>query len=267
MKNFGLLGCNISYSFSPTLHNEIFQNIKLPYTYNIFDFSKEKISLLVNDLKKDKISGFNVTTPYKEIIISFLDEISPEALSIGAVNCVSIKNSKIIGFNTDYYGLIKTYKKMGINLKNKKVIILGSGGAAKAVLKSIIDLGGNPTIVSRNSKLKFSNFKNIPVISYDELKNQSGFLLVNATPVGTFPNIETSPVEKSIIQNFDFLLDLIYNPKETLFLKYGKELGKKIQNGFYMLVAQGVKSEEIWNNIQIDTDVIYEKLLDKVYKD
>ncbi|MEG2696680.1 MAG: shikimate dehydrogenase [Cetobacterium sp.] len=265
MKKFGILGKNISYTFSPILHKNIFEVYNIDAEYNIYDVKESEIPDILEKIKTNTIHGINVTVPYKTTIIKFLDELSPEAKSMNAVNCIKLENGKLKGYNTDYFGLIETFKKMGLLLKNKKVVILGSGGAAKAVNRAILDLGGIPAIVSRDLDKAKLEFKNISVISYNDLLETSGFLLVNATPIGTFPNIESSPVKRQVIQNFDFVLDLIYNPKETLFLKIAKQCFKKFENGFYMLVSQGVKSEEIWNDLTLDYSLIYENLITEIY--
>lgn len=263
MKKFVLIGNNINYSFSPILHTTIFNSSSIKATYSILH--KNNITNIITHIKNNDISGFNVTIPYKENIIKFLDYISPEALEIGAVNCVKVINGKFFGYNTDYLGILETFKKMNLSLKNKKVFILGSGGAAKACWKSILDCNGIPIIVSRNPDEISHLFKNTKIISYIDLINEKGYLLINATPIGTYPNINESPVEEGIIQNFDFLLDLIYNPKETKFIKSGKKYKKICENGLFMLISQGVKSEEIWNNISINTDNIYNKLINIAY--
>lgn len=265
MKKFGLIGKNISYSFSPTLHNKIFDIYNISATYDLFDIESENnLTSILKKLKNKSISGINVTIPYKTSILAYLDELSEEVIEIGATNCIKYESGKLKGYNTDYFGLIKTFKKLGLNLKNKKVIILGTGGAAKASIKAVKDFGGIVTLVSRN----YSNelILGSKVITYDDLKNESGYLIINATPIGTYPNIDESPVTKDIIQNFDFVIDLIYNPKETLFLKYANELNKSYINGLYMLVAQGIKAEEIWNNENFNYESIYEDITQLIYK-
>ncbi|MGL4786874.1 MAG: shikimate dehydrogenase family protein, partial [Cetobacterium sp.] len=179
---------------------------------------------------------------------------------------IKFENEKLIAYNTDYFGLIKTFEKMGLILKNKKVVILGTGGASKACIKALSDLGAIIYVVSRNIINVENELKNVFLLSYNDLEKTSGYLLINATPVGTTPNINTSPVKKNIIQNFDFVLDLIYNPKETLFLKYAKDLGKTFENGLYMLISQGIKSQEIWNEREFNYEQIYNELINTIYK-
>lgn len=267
MKKFGLLGKNISYTFSPTLHNKIFKLYDIDAQYEIYDLKDESLMKdFLKDLKQKSILGLNVTIPYKTAILKFVDTISPEVQSIGATNCIKFENGRLIAYNTDYFGLIKTFEKMDLNLKNKKAVILGTGGAAKAAIKALLDCGAIVFIVSRDKIKAQSEFKDIPVISYDELSKTSGYLLINATPIGTNPNINVSPVNESIIQNFDFVLDLIYNPQETLFLKFAKNRGKNFENGLYMLISQGVKSEEIWNEKEFNYKKIYDELINTIYK-
>ncbi|MGL5088967.1 MAG: shikimate dehydrogenase [Cetobacterium sp.] len=267
MKKFGLLGKNISYSFSPTLHNRIFELYNVDGEYKIYDLKDEAlIDNFLKKLKKDGISGINITTPYKTSILKFVDEISTEVKDIGATNCIKFKDGKTVAYNTDYFGLLKTFKKMGLNLAYKKVVVLGSGGAAKATIKALLDLKAIVYVASRDKNNASKKIRNVFTISYDELKEASGYLVINATPVGTFPNINKSPINEETIQNFDFVLDLIYNPKETLFLKFAKAKNKKIENGLYMLVSQGVKSQEIWNDIDLNYEKIYDELISEIYK-
>lgn len=267
MKKFGLLGKNISYSFSPTLHEKIFELYNIEAEYKIYDLDNENsIEHFLSTLKADGILGLNITIPYKTTILKFVNELSPEVKAIGAANCIKFSDSKIIAYNTDYFGLIKTFKKMGLNLKNKKVVVLGSGGAAKATIKALEDLKAIVYTVSRDPEKAKQTLHSSFTISYDELMKTSGYLIINATPVGTFPNTEISPVPKEVLLNFDFALDLIYNPKETLFLKFAYSNNKQIENGLCMLISQGVKSEEIWNEVELNYEKIYDELIDEIYK-
>ncbi len=266
MKKFGLLGKNISYTFSPTLHNKIFELYNIEGEYEIYDLKEEKLLKdFLQSLKQKNISGINVTTPYKTSILEFIDILSPEVQAIGATNCIKLKNGKLTAYNTDYFGIVKTFEKMGLILKNKKVVVLGTGGASKACIKALLDYNAIVYVVSRNIHDAKKKLKNVFFLSYDELEKTSGYLIINATPVGTAPNSNISPIEENIIQNFDFALDLIYNPKETLFLKYAKKSGKHFENGLYMLVSQGVKSQEIWNEKEFNYEQIYNELINVIY--
>ena len=156
--------------------------------------------------------------------------------------------------------------KGSISIKGKDFYVLGSGGAAKAVVAYLEDNGAESiNLVSRNkknAKESFSGF-DVNVIDYDDLKKKKGYCIINTTPVGMYPKIDFSPVGKKVIINFNVAVDIVYNPLETKFLKIAKDLGLKCIDGLYMLVGQGVKAEEIWNDIKIDNeilDIIYERL-------
>lgn len=243
MAEFGLIGRNIEYSFSRGYFTEKFQQLQLPYKYVNFDISSIKefpeILLTNPDLK-----GLNVTIPYKEEIISFLHEIDPIAKEIGAVNTIKIeKNGALKGYNTDYFGFHSALKPF-LPLKEKTALILGTGGASKAIAYILKKLDFKILFVSRNP------LEN--QISYDALSKEimtEYFLIVNCTPLGTFPNIAAHPpILYSEITSSHVLFDLIYNPSETVFLKKGKAVGAKISNGLKMLEAQAEKSWFLWND-------------------
>ncbi|MDQ0066077.1 shikimate dehydrogenase family protein [Chryseobacterium lathyri] len=237
-KKLGLIGKNISYSFSKKFFEDKFQKLMLKdFTYDIFDLNEiDEVELLMND---PEILGFNVTIPYKEKIADYLDELSDEAKKIGAVNCVLIRDGKKTGYNTDAFGFEKTlllHKKAHQN----KALILGNGGAAKAV-KYIMEKHGIPSItISRNTEI---NFKNI-----DSETVRGHKIIIQCTPVGTFPNVEDClefPFEGITPEHL--IIDLIYNPNYTQFILKASEKGAKTVNGYYMLEQQAEKAWEIWN--------------------
>ncbi|ASK31913.1 shikimate dehydrogenase [Chryseobacterium sp. T16E-39] len=237
-KKLGLVGRNISYSFSKKFFENKFQKLMLKgISYDIFDL--KEIDEVENLFSQPEVLGFNVTIPYKEKIIDYLDELSEEAEKIGAVNCVLIQNGKKTGYNTDAVGFEKTL------LLHKKehhlsALILGNGGAAKAV-KYVLDKNGIPSeIISRNSILNFDNLSTEMV--------QDHKLIIQTTPVGTFPNINDClkfPFEGLSKQHL--VIDLIYNPNYTRFIINASEKGAKTVNGYYMLEQQAEKAWEIWN--------------------
>ncbi|MCY6369989.1 shikimate dehydrogenase [Clostridium ganghwense] len=259
---YGLLGEKLTHSFSPQIHSEIFKKISIDGHYQLFEVEKKNLVDAVAGLKALKVRGVNVTIPYKVEVMKFLDSISEEAEKIGAVNTICLKNGKSIGYNTDYYGFGMMLNRFNVNLNNKVAVILGTGGAARAVLQYLIDNGVDEVIlVSRNKEEGKTKFKDFKVISYEELNSVNRLdIVINSTPCGMYPNIENSPLSKDIISKFNIAIDLIYNPKETLFLKYAKETGLKVINGLYMLVDQAVKAEELWNSIKVDS-----KIVDKIH--
>ncbi|UZT97039.1 shikimate dehydrogenase [Chryseobacterium fluminis] len=237
-KKLGLIGKNISYSFSKKFFEDKFQKLMLKgYSYDIFDLSE--INEVENLFSVPDLLGFNVTIPYKEKIIDYLDELSDEAEKIGAVNCVLIQNGKKTGYNTDAFGFEKTlllHKKP----HHTSALILGNGGAAKAV-KYVLDKHGISSVtVSRNTEV---NLKNLDRETVDSHK-----IIVQCTPVGTFPNVEeclSFPFEG--VSGEHLIIDLIYNPNYTQFIINASEKGAKTVNGYYMLEQQAEKAWEIWN--------------------
>lgn len=236
---FGLIGRNISYSFSKKYFEQKFQKLLLNnYSYEIFD--SENLDNIQKLLKTDGLIGLNVTIPFKEKIIPFLDELSDEAKEIGAINCISIKNGKTKGYNTDAFGFEKTlllHKKE----HQKTAIILGNGGAAKAV-QFILRKNNIPYItVSRTTEINYEN------LNIEQVKDH--LIIIQCTPVGTFPNVEDClkfPFE-GITENH-LIIDLIYNPEYSKFIKNCAKKGAKTANGLYMLEQQAEKAWEIWNS-------------------
>lgn len=266
MSNFyGLIGEKLGHSFSPQIHDLIFKNINSKGLYNLLEIKKEDLENAVWGLKALGCKGSNVTIPYKIQVMEYLDNISEEAKKIGAVNTIAFNDGVLTGYNTDYHGFGEALKKNQINISNKNAVILGCGGASKAVIQYLIDNKINDiTYVSRHPENTAKDVKKFKIISYNDMEslgNQD--IIINCTPCGMYPNIELSPVKKDILSKFSVAVDLIYNPQETLFLKQARELGLKTENGLYMLVAQAIAAQEIWQNIKISkesVDEIYSEL-------
>jgi len=261
---YGLIGKKLGHSFSPIIHKLILQKLNIKGEYNLFEIEPHNLDKSIEALKILGCRGANVTIPYKIDVMNYMDDISEEAKNIGAINTIEFKEDSLKGYNTDYYGFGLTLKKNGIDVLNKNVVILGTGGASKAVVRYILDKGGkNITYVSRHPE-NFDKNK-FEVISYeklDEIKN--GDIVVNCTPCGMHPNLNDCPMNKKTLAKFNTAVDLIYNPEYTLFLKMGKEIGLKIANGLYMLVAQAAASEEIWQQRKISLEIvdeIYDELI------
>lgn len=237
-KKLGIIGKNISHSFSKKYFEDKFQRLMLKnYSYEVFDL--EHLSEVEEIFKTENLIGLNVTIPYKEKIIPYLDELSEEAEKMGAVNCIVIKDNIKKGFNTDAVGFEKT---LLIHKKSfhQSALILGNGGAAKAV-QYVLDKHHIPYLtVSRQSELNFENIT-------DEIVAENK-LIIQCTPVGTFPN-EDDCLEFPFagISENHLIIDLIYNPTYTSFIKKSAENGAKTVNGYYMLEQQAEKNWEIWN--------------------
>jgi shikimate dehydrogenase len=250
---FGLIGRSLKHSFSKGYFTEKFEKMGLSATHNYELFELSEIGEFPDLLKKygQKLKGFNVTIPYKQEIMPFLDEIDEAALKIGAVNCIKIVSTndgnkiKLKGYNTDYWGFRWTLEKWAEfnEIKPKKALVLGKGGAAKAVIVALNDLGIEVQLVSRK--------KESDTITYDELSQQlieNHGLIVNTTPLGMYPNTGTFPaIPYHLLSPNHLLYDLVYNPLETQFLKKGLENGiKAVHYGLDMLHGQAEKAWEVW---------------------
>ena len=248
MRVFGLIGYPLSHSFSKKYFLDKFENENINDA-EYFNFSVSDIKQFPEILKsRENFIGFNITSPYKETIIPYLDELDVSASEINAVNVVKItkkgNNRRLTGYNTDIYGFKKSLLKK-LNPEIKSALIFGTGGAARAVFLALKSLSIECKFVSRNKKSEDT------YISYEDLNNDvisDNLLLVNATPLGLFPNTETKPdIPYSYITEKHHLFDLIYNPPLTQFLSEGKKKNATIQNGLEMLHFQAEKAWEIFN--------------------
>lgn len=246
---YALIGEKLGHSYSKIIHEKYFEIKSMSSSYELIETSEEKLADTVSELSRNGYAGLNVTIPYKTDVYNMCDELSSEAKKIGSINTVKFSGGKLYGFNTDYSGLKLSLSYNLVDLAEKDVVILGTGGASKAVQALCEDLNcKNITLVSRTPKQEAKH----KIVSYSEIKG--GDVIINTTPVGMFPNIEKSPFDA--LEPFDVAVDLIYNPAKTLFLKRAHELGLKTVNGLYMLVSQALFSESIWNNTEADIDAI-----------
>ena len=245
-KRFGLLGKDISYSFSKKYFTEKFATLGLKH-YEYVNYDLQMIEDFKNKVMKDLdiLGGLNVTIPYKESIIPFLDEIDEEAKSIGAVNTIKIlEDKRLKGFNTDAYGF-ETSLKSCWRGNEKGALILSTGRASKSVAHVLRKLGISFLFVSRSKRSE-------DMISYqdiDSMMMQEHEMIINCSPVGTFPEIEAKPdLPYEYLTSKHLLYDLIYNPEKTAFLKMGEKAGAIISNGSSMLAYQADRSWVIWNS-------------------
>jgi shikimate dehydrogenase len=243
MQRFGLIGKTLSHSFSPAFFEDYFLKNNIDASYELFELPE------ISDIEtvfKQEISGLNVTIPYKEAVIPFLDELDEVAKTIGAVNVIAFKNGKKIGFNTDAFGFQQSIKPF-LTFKHERALILGTGGASKAVEYVFKSIGIDVLYVSRNSEGKAKHFL------YDDINEHmlnACKVIVNCTPVGTFPAIDEQPnFPYQFLSPDHLVIDLIYNPAKTKFLQNAEAQGAMILNGASMLREQALKSWEIWNEI------------------
>ena len=190
----------------------------------------------------------------------YLDFISPEAEKIKAVNTILLKDDKLYGYNTDYFGFGTIIRKNKVDIKDEIAMILGTGGSSKAVVTFLLDAGIKKIYLVSRTKNVVSEYEDsrVEYRTYEEIEEIKGNILINTTPVGMYPNMGVSPVSERIVNNFDTLIDIIYNPRMTKFLEIGEGLNKKICGGLEMLVGQAIKAQEIWQDTSINDEVLKE---------
>lgn len=245
MKKFGIIGYPLGHSFSPGYFNEKFQNEGIDAIYEKYELPVITDLQAIIDYTQD-LCGFNVTIPYKEKVMSYLDVISPEARAIGAVNVVKVTNKDgkkhLEGYNSDLIGFTRSIQPL-LEAHHKKALVLGTGGASKAVMYGLHKLGIETMLVSRYQKNKTIQYEQI-----DEEVMKEYTVIVNCTPCGMAPHFDECPaIPYCHITPKHLLFDLIYNPDETLFLKNGREQGAVTKNGLEMLLLQAEGAWEIWN--------------------
>ncbi|WP_319501252.1 shikimate dehydrogenase [uncultured Draconibacterium sp.] len=247
MKRYGLLGYPLTHSFSKRYFTERFETEKIDSTYDNFEIdSITKFPEVVKD--NPEVIGFNVTIPYKEQVIPYLDELNDSAKEIGAVNTIRVTRTEngvhLKGFNTDTFGFESSLKPL-LKDHHKKALILGTGGASKA-LKYVLSKLGIEYISASIEELKDNE------IRYEDIDEQvisERLLIINATPLGTYPKVETFPnIPYEFITDKHLLFDLVYNPEVTQFMAKGKAKGATVKNGYEMLLNQAKKAYEIWNS-------------------
>lgn len=264
MKKYCVIGEKLGHTLSPEIHSMFFAITGDKGEYGKRELTRSEITDCRAFLRG--YDGVNVTIPYKIDVMASLDEISDEAKHIGAVNTVKNRNGKLIGFNSDPFGFGDMLLSRGIDPEGRNVTVLGYGGAAKSVVYYLLSKNANVTVVCRNPENTTVN--GVRVIGYDKLRqecgqSEGGYLLVNCTSLGMFPNTESSAVGEDVINAFEAVADIVYNPSFTCFLRRGAKLGKRCVGGFYMLVAQAMKSQSIWREKDVDkrvTDTIFNAL-------
>ena len=263
MKKFLVIGNPIEHSLSPLLHNYWIKNNNIDAIYEKQKLDENELKHLVSQVKEKKIEGINVTVPFKKAVIPFLDELSDEAEKTQSVNTIYLNNNKTIGHNTDIVGFETSIKKSNYDLNNKEVLILGAGGVVPSIIFALIRMKVSKIKISNRTKEKAENikklFKDIEIVEWDELPNFD--MIINATSLG-LKNEDNINLNFSSVSKNKFFYDVIYNPRETNFLKVGKNLGNMILNGKMMFIYQAFSAFHIWHGIEpnINEDVI--KLLD-----
>ena len=247
MNRYGLIGEKLGHSYSKIIHEQL-----ADYTYDLIPLSKEEFAPF---MEQRGFSAINVTIPYKQDVIPYLDEISEAAKAIGAVNCIVNKNGKLYGHNTDYAGFLYTVKNNNIKITGEKVLVLGNGGAAKAIVAALTSLHPKELITVK--------YKEEPgVITYEQAARMhaDASVIVNTSPVGMYPNVDASPMDIAPYKALSAVVDLIYNPTTTKLLAQAMMRGITAVNGLEMLVAQAKYAVELFLNKKIPDEKIEEIL-------
>ena len=244
MKQYGLIGYPLSHSFSKKYFAEKFAKEGIQDSnYDLYEIEQaEKLTEVIQKVGQD-LKGLNVTIPHKQAVIPMMDEMDAAAKKIGAVNVIKVQNGKLKGYNSDYFGFKRALEELLRGDIGLSALVLGTGGASKAVITALDDLSIPFQYVSRN--------RSENVLAYDDLTTDSikgNRLLINCTPLGMHPNVGACPnLDYEAITDLHYLFDLVYNPEETLFMKKGLSKGAQVKNGLDMLVYQAEKAWEIWN--------------------
>jgi shikimate dehydrogenase len=281
-KIVGLIGHPISHSFSPFIHNTAFEILNLNFKYLVFDVPPENLKEAIRGIPALGIIGVNITIPHKEAVLELLDNVSPETRIIGAVNTIVNENGNLTGYNTDVFGFTEPLKRFKNEVANSPVLIFGAGGAARAVIYSLITNFQPEKIIISNrnlsrAQLLVEHFSQI--LGYREFEVRELFipdmesdvksarLIINATPIGMYPKSDETLIQNpELFHKGQIIYDVVYNPQETVMLKIAKSRGARIISGIDMLIFQAAKSFELWTGFDMPLSEIRKMLIQKIRK-
>tara|TARA_Y100000992_G_scaffold296402_1_gene258568 strand:- start:157 stop:963 length:807 start_codon:yes stop_codon:yes gene_type:complete len=250
MKNYVVIGNPIAHSLSPDLHNYWLKENNIDAVYDKIKLEKSEIKDFINKIKNQKISGCNVTVPFKKDVIPFLDKLSEEAKKTQSVNTITFENGLLVGHNTDIVGFQKSIQFINYSIKNKKIFILGAGGVVPSIIFALNKMEVSKIIVSNRTEKKAKDlkdqFKNIDVVEWG--RSQECDVIINATSLGL--NNETIDFDFSNNLNNKLFYDVIYNPSESNFLKEAKKFGHRAENGKLMFIYQAFEAFRLWHNVE-----------------
>ena len=262
MKKYLVIGNPINHSLSPQIHNYWLKENHINATYDKLNIENNEIKSLIADIKQKKIAGCNVTVPFKKAVIPYLDKLSLEAEQTQSVNTIVLKDNILFGHNTDIRGFTRAIENLNFDIKNKKIFILGAGGVVPSIIFALNKMEVSEIIISNRTKQKAENlrklFTSLKVIDWGKIPEFD--VVINATSLGL--NKEIINLDFSNVGNGKLFYDVIYNPGETNFLKSGKKLGNKTENGKLMFVYQAFESFKLWHGLEpkINNEIL--KLLD-----
>jgi shikimate dehydrogenase len=274
----GIIGDPIEHSLSPVMHNAAFETLGLDYAYLAFKVKPACVAAAVEGMRALNIRGLNVTMPHKNTVMANLDRIDLSAQIINSVNTILNKENLLLGFNTDGVGAVKALKENGAELKGRKVLLLGAGGAARAIAHAVVKEADELAVLNRTVKhaqtlaklLEKSVSKKIAfgsLSSSDIQQNlQDSDILINATSIGMKPRSDISPIPPKLLRSSLSVMDIVYNPLETRLSKEAKEAGAKIISGVEMLIYQGATAFEIWTGKSAPVDVMRKTALNHLQR-
>ena len=249
MNKYFVIGNPVEHSLSPKLHNFWIKKNNINAFYDKKKLEENEIENFIENIKRNVITGSNVTVPFKKTVIPYLDKLSPEAELTQSVNTIISQNNRLVGYNTDIVGFSKAIEQTNFSVKNKKIFILGAGGVVPSIIFSLKRMQVSEIIISNRTREKAQNLKNyfddLKIINWGEVPTFD--MVINATSLGL--KNESIELDFSDIGKDKLFYDVIYNPSETKFLKKGRELGHRTQNGKLMFIYQAHESFKLWHNI------------------
>ncbi|OEH84650.1 shikimate dehydrogenase [Desulfuribacillus stibiiarsenatis] len=255
MKIVGLFGHPVSHSLSPMMHNLAFEKMALPYRYFAFDINPDQVKQAVDSIRVLGIRGVNVTIPYKETVIPFLDAVDRSATMIGAVNTIVNDGGKLTGYNTDGQGYVMSLEEeLNVNVQDLDIVILGAGGAARGIIFSLLEKNArNIALYNRNKEraeklvAEFDKEQASKIMVIHDLEQLHKYhLIINTTPSGMYPNVNETPIDIAYVSPSHLVSDIVYNPLMTKFLKQAQTKGATIHHGLGMFIYQGAIAFELW---------------------
>ena len=258
MKKYFVIGNPINHSLSPKLHNYWLKENNIDAIYDKKKIEEKNLQNIISEVKEKKINGINVTVPFKRAVIPYLDRLSPEAEQTQSVNTIILSNDNLVGHNTDILGFDKAIKNLNFDMRGKKIFILGAGGVVPSIIFALNKMNVSKIIISNRTKEKAENLKsrfhNLDILEWGDINDFD--VIINATSLGL--NKEPINLDFSKFANNKLFYDVIYNPEETNFLKEGKKLGNRTENGKLMFIYQAFEAFKLWHGIepQINSDIL-----------
>ncbi len=258
IKSCYVIGNPIEHSLSPQIHNAAYEVLKLKFSFKKKQVLTSELEAVVTKFKQDQVSGVSVTLPHKESVIPFLDEVDSIALAVGAVNTITIQKGRLIGSNTDIYGVVEPLKKIA-DLRGKRALILGAGGAARSAICGLKEEGVRVSVTNRTQAKaeKLAEEFSVDCLAMDSLKEPiEADIIVNATKVGMYPKVDDSPLEEKFLSAEHIVFDLVYNPRKTQLLRIAEKKGCTVISGLEMFIYQAAKQFEMYTENKAPLDVM-----------